>query len=230
MSSAQSAVNVQWCTRCGASHPPVDACFQLKPTGPERAGWRVMVEAPDGREVYSITMAPIGSRWRARVITMPNKPWPVPGGQVPLAFVGTSPEQVEQRAIEYVQEVCERHAFNLVAERAGRPHGGDAKTKEVPVGPRRRSRSVPVRWGPGRPTFEGVTGDLSEGGVFILTRQPLDIGTPLQLQLELAGGSITVRGVVKWVRERVEGGRPQGMGIRLTDPPAMYLHQVRRMA
>ncbi|MBI3179025.1 MAG: TIGR02266 family protein [Deltaproteobacteria bacterium] len=78
--------------------------------------------------------------------------------------------------------------------------------------------------------YTGLTVDISEGGLFISTIDILPRGTPIDLQLNLAGHSIAAKGEVRWIRDyndltpKIE----PGMGIQFTDlAPAAHnlIHQ-----
>lgn len=58
--------------------------------------------------------------------------------------------------------------------------------------------------------YSGVTSDVSEGGIFIATQYMLPIGTPVVMELELPRfeATLTVRGVVRWLREPEAMCRP----------------------
>jgi uncharacterized protein (TIGR02266 family) len=62
--------------------------------------------------------------------------------------------------------------------------------------------------------FAGLSGDVSEGGIFVQTYQHLVIGDRVALSLELPGGPIEVLGVVQWSREPGPFGGP-GVGVVL---------------
>jgi uncharacterized protein (TIGR02266 family) len=57
--------------------------------------------------------------------------------------------------------------------------------------------------------------DISQGGLFIATRRPLEVGSVVQLILEidLAESPLEVSGTVSRVRSEPRGGEPVGMGI-----------------
>jgi hypothetical protein len=75
----------------------------------------------------------------------------------------------------------------------------------------------------------GSTADLSEEGMFISTPVPLDPGVSIVVHLELEGNTVPLRGLVMWNRVRREPGRPVGMGLRLVNPPPVYLRYVRTL-
>ena len=62
--------------------------------------------------------------------------------------------------------------------------------------------------------FSGLSGDISEGGVFLSTYRSLPIGSAVDLEFSLPGSdrSLHVRGTVRWVREHSPFG-PRGVGI-----------------
>jgi uncharacterized protein (TIGR02266 family) len=61
--------------------------------------------------------------------------------------------------------------------------------------------------------YTGLSLDVSTGGVFVATYQPLEPGTPVRLFFVLPEGqSVEVAGVVRWTR--LSGGdTPPGMGV-----------------
>jgi uncharacterized protein (TIGR02266 family) len=67
--------------------------------------------------------------------------------------------------------------------------------------------------------YPGFVENLSEGGVFIATREPLPMGSQLTMMIGLpdGGAPIAVRGEVRWTREPTSEGAPLGMGIRFVD-------------
>lgn len=60
--------------------------------------------------------------------------------------------------------------------------------------------------------FTGLVRDVSRGGVFVATYQPLPVGTSVVLDLILPDDRIEVRGKVRWRRDLCEEAAP-GMGI-----------------
>lgn len=56
--------------------------------------------------------------------------------------------------------------------------------------------------------------DLSKGGMFISTPEPLSSGTELKMTIHIPGhGEVDVKGVVKWVRAEETDSEKAGMGI-----------------
>ncbi|HET7826350.1 MAG TPA: TIGR02266 family protein [Anaeromyxobacter sp.] len=69
--------------------------------------------------------------------------------------------------------------------------------------------------------------NISRGGVFIRTREPMPVGTSLSLELKLQGGEVAIRGegVVRWI----QAPPAAGMGIQFTDLDEPSLALVERM-
>jgi molecular chaperone DnaK len=67
--------------------------------------------------------------------------------------------------------------------------------------------------------IERYSVDVSRGGIFIRTKQPLAIGTPLRFEFQLQDGQalISGEGTVIWIREDdpTRAGQAPGMGVRL---------------
>jgi uncharacterized protein (TIGR02266 family) len=64
--------------------------------------------------------------------------------------------------------------------------------------------------------FTGLTGDLSEGGLFIATWRKVAVGAQLELALSLPDGPVLARGRVRWMRDAMECGAP-GLGVAFDD-------------
>ncbi|MGA9524004.1 MAG: TIGR02266 family protein, partial [Myxococcaceae bacterium] len=58
--------------------------------------------------------------------------------------------------------------------------------------------------------------NLSEGGMFIRSRQPQPVGTHLKFEVQLAGGQRVMRGtaLVRWVRQPGDPAGGSGMGVQ----------------
>lgn len=66
--------------------------------------------------------------------------------------------------------------------------------------------------------FSGLSGDISEGGLFVSTYRPLSTGSSVDLEFSLPGSSAPVkaRGEVRWLREHSQH-EPRGVGIAFED-------------
>jgi uncharacterized protein (TIGR02266 family) len=76
--------------------------------------------------------------------------------------------------------------------------------------------------------YQGLSENISEGGLFIATHQLLSIGTTLTLEFGLPGRSekVTVQGTVRWVRDAA-GSHSPGMGVAFTEMDADTLAAVK---
>ncbi len=225
-----------WCRACATQHGEQEPCpGELRATGAERHGWRITVDTPRGMETYGVLVAPCRSRWRARIVTYPDQLWVLPDGGASLKFVGDSPAEAEEAAARFILEQCERRGLRrhgvLPPVRAGRVNPEAAQG--VPpraVAPPRKLASFAVRFGRTKPTHEGRTVNLSARGMFLATDEPFKAGEPIRLWLDLGPLSLPLRGTVVWTRTEPEPGRPLGMGIRLFQPPRLYLEEVEKLA
>ena len=60
--------------------------------------------------------------------------------------------------------------------------------------------------------FSGLSGDLSEGGVFVETYRDIPVGSEVELEFDLPNGSVTAHGSVKWHRDHSDSS-PPGVGV-----------------
>ena len=64
--------------------------------------------------------------------------------------------------------------------------------------------------------YAGVAADVSAGGVFVSTPEPLKEGTDVELYFTLDGGrTLHAEGTVRWTRPK-SGGEAPGMGVAFT--------------
>lgn len=64
--------------------------------------------------------------------------------------------------------------------------------------------------------YAGVAADVSPGGVFVSTTEPLPEGTEVELYFTLDGGrTLHAEGAVRWTRSK-NGDQPPGMGVAFT--------------
>ncbi len=210
----------EYCPVCCAQHDLPQGCpGELRPTGPERHGWAVAVDALRGVELYGVIVAPSVPLWRARIVTYPRSPWTVPGGRSTIKFVGSTPGEAETKALQFVLHWC--------SERKRNPRDGFGPW-DLPYGPGsrrpppRKRRSQSIRYGMGEKMTLTTTANLSLGGMFVTAPEPLPPDTVLDLEMEIYDCVAQMRGVVVWGRDRLEPGRPRGMGIRLLNPPPVY--------
>jgi uncharacterized protein (TIGR02266 family) len=217
----------RFCEQCCSPHVAQAACpGELHATGPELPVWEVTVETPRGLEQIAVLLAPSHELWRARITTRPRTLWLVPGGASTLKFAGTTRQQALHQAIAFIDQHCVRRGYfrrdHMLPVDAAQP------SPSLPVRPRtaiplhRKRCRLALRWGVERPAVLAATDNLSVQGMFVATRKPADPGSAVRLNLDLAGMTARLEGLVMWTRERSERGRPAGMGLRLIHPPPAY--------
>jgi len=78
--------------------------------------------------------------------------------------------------------------------------------------------------------YTGFTSDISEGGLFVATHMLQPIGSELGLTFALpTGPEITVRGLVRWLRDPHEHSTdtPPGMGVQFQGLEGTDLERIR---
>lgn len=226
---------MEWCPVCCTQHVTRSDCpGELLATGPERHGRRITVAANARNETYGVLIAEAGDLWRARVLTYPNMLWSVPGGKGTVKFVGDSPRNVERQAVAFIERMCKARGYKVVEQAAELESAKVTDESADSESPRqgkdaRHLRVHEVHFGAEKAEKKATTGDLSRGGMFVATSEPLAAGSALRLRLELEGFSIPLVGTVAWARRRAEEGRPAGMGVNLHNPPALYTRFVREI-
>ena len=74
--------------------------------------------------------------------------------------------------------------------------------------------------------FSGLSGDLSEGGLYVSTYRAVQIGSPVDVAFTLPNGKVQAHGVVRWHRDATEPS-PPGVGIvfeALSDEQKELIH------
>jgi hypothetical protein len=226
---------MDWCPTCCTSHKPDAVCpGVLAATGPERHGWRLAVDTPYGMESYGVLVAPSDKLWRARIVTFPSSLWSIPDGEAAIKFVGSSPDEAERQAADFIEAFCKRRGYKPhevlppVVTGPVDPEAADSAENGAPT-PQRKLLAAPLRFGRTRPSRDAVTANVSERGLFVSTLDPMEPGATIALRLELEALSLPLRGVVTWSRRAAVRGRSRGMGIRLSHPPAVYVNYIRQL-
>ncbi len=69
--------------------------------------------------------------------------------------------------------------------------------------------------------YAGLTFDVSEGGLFVATYQPLAIGEEVEVELTLPTTTVKAKGVVRWMRAPSDepDAPPPGAGIAFAGLP-----------
>lgn len=99
----------------------------------------------------------------------------------------------------------------------------DARPAETPPehrSSRRVSVAVHIHWWSDSHFYSDLSGDISEGGLFLSTYRPLTVGSAVDVEFTLPGTerSIRARGEVRWVREH-SAELPRGVGIAFEKMP-----------
>jgi hypothetical protein len=233
--TTRTALIATWCSLCGTQHAPNVACpREVRATGPEKPRWRVAAETPLGVRGYGVLVAEAGARWCARIVTFPNILWMVPGGGQALKFLAKTEEDAVRQASDFIRQHCVAKGYLMrdeveFVEPVRRSVDLDGSKIFTGQPAPRFERRLPILFGHSRPTMPGRTGNLSETGLFVATAVPLSDGEALGLLLELEHCKVPLRGAVRWQRTRQSPGRECGMGLRLVNPPAIYLDYVRAL-
>jgi uncharacterized protein (TIGR02266 family) len=66
--------------------------------------------------------------------------------------------------------------------------------------------------------FSGLSGDVSEGGVFVQTYREIPVGSEVELEFELPTGHVATHGKVRWHRTKSDSA-PPGVGIAFEELP-----------
>jgi uncharacterized protein (TIGR02266 family) len=75
--------------------------------------------------------------------------------------------------------------------------------------------------------FSGLSGDVSEGGLFVQTYRPLETGDRVHLAFDLPDGRVEADGIVRWGRAHTDGVGA-GVGIafeELSDRDREVIHR-----
>jgi uncharacterized protein (TIGR02266 family) len=99
------------------------------------------------------------------------------------------------------------------------PNASLNEKETKPKRERRAARRIPIEVEIGLATetnfFTGFSEDLSDGGLFIATYQPLKVDTRLELTIRLPESEdIKAQGRVVWLREALDHA-PAGVGVAL---------------
>jgi uncharacterized protein (TIGR02266 family) len=77
--------------------------------------------------------------------------------------------------------------------------------------------------------FAGLTRDISEGGIFVATHLPFEVGTRLEIQLLLPSDAqpALLLTEVRWVRSySATSGVSAGIGLKFVEPPAAVVARI----
>jgi len=187
--------------------------------------------ADKGRlEYYGVLIAEAGECWRARVFTYPNMLWSVPGGRGTIKFAGATAKEAETLAVDFLRDHCDSRRFTMQDANeepsAGWGQGTTDRSATHAGKERRHPCKVPIRFGQDKASQAATTANLSPGGIYIATDKPMEKGKQIRMLLDVQAYTIPLSGTVAWVRVNEEAGKPRGMGVRLLQPPALFLRYV----
>src|SRR5262245_16900128 len=213
--------------------------FWGKRIGMMTPGYRRTVITPQGRETLQVWLAREDGRWIARIVTLPNRMWVKPGGREAPKFYGASREEAEMAAASFIES--ERVARGVRAP--GPAESGQGTLGRVAVAPRagfappdvpsppshRLIHRLLLRFGLEHPDIPGVTANLSETGLFIITSQPRPIGSEVAIDPRFAYRPVFLGGEVVWISPERRSGISVGFGVKLLSRPEEYLEQLRTL-
>lgn len=229
-----------WCLVCFTRHAADSKCHGEHPvSGPERNGWKAIVETPHAMEAFGVLVAPAGDVWRARILTYPRSLWTVPGGHGIMKFFARTPQLAEEQAIRFIEEFCAlrgytmRHGLELSAVAHARgllaPTPAAVRAAALTTVAPRWAMVIPVLYGVDALTLRAVTRNVSEGGLFVQTPSPIAEGRKVSMQLTMTASRLPLTGTEVWSRARLQPGRPPGMGVRLVAPSRAFLEYLREL-
>lgn len=188
------------------------------------------VLTPWGKETYQVFIQRAEAGWIARIVTLPNRIWVQPGAREAVKFYGANASEAEGAAAAFMDEERVATGRRLVAASAGDPEDSVESGILVPPAPRAATRLTQrflVRFGAEAPERPGVTGNLSESGLFIITDRPGSIGAGLEIDLRLPDLPLVLEGEIVWVNTLKRQGASLGCGIRLFERPPEYVKKLR---
>jgi len=165
------------------------------------------------------------------VVTLPRQIWVEPGGKRALVFEAATPERAEALAAAFIHADCVARGHRIAE--AG-PVGEEAAAWEPA---RRVVAAYPLRFAARkavdpvtpRVAVPGLTANLSETGLFVMTGRLLVPASPLSIDLRLPGMTERLDAVVVWTREHPAPGQVSGMGVRLIEPSLAYRSRIQSL-
>ena len=88
-----------------------------------------------------------------------------------------------------------------------------------------------AKFSSGDSRFRGISGNLSEGGIFIRSKQSFVPGSRVDIELELGDNETSrLQGVVKWSKRTALPTVQSGMGIEVTAKDSPYANLLRTLS
>ncbi len=85
----------------------------------------------------------------------------------------------------------------------------------------RLTKTIALKFQNRQSFVNAYTANISSGGLFIRTDNPLPVGEQLSLQIEIpdVAEALKLRCEVVWTREKAENNKPAGMGVKFCESP-----------
>jgi hypothetical protein len=150
--------------------------------------------------------------------------------------MAASAAQAEADAVLFLQEYCKHRGLkvskrlpNLEPGALDREESAETKADEQAQANRRRLKHIPLWWGTESASEEGISEDLSESGLFLISGKLQPKGRKVLLRIKAGEQMIELTGTIAWIRDVATPGRRIGMGIDLHAPPQAYKEYVRSL-
>jgi uncharacterized protein (TIGR02266 family) len=207
----------------------------MKPVLGGKPGFSTTVITPWGKETYQVWVEQAPPVWVARILTLPNRIWAAPGAREAMKFHGASFDEAESAAAQFIEEERIANSRRVWVPPVDRPDqrrpaaaAGAGAISGPPPGALRVPHRLLLRFGVQAPQLPGLTANLSETGLFIITDRPGPIGAQVRIDLRFPERPLLLGGEVVWVRERREQGN-LGFGVRLIEAPDEYTRRLMRL-
>lgn len=175
-----------------------------------------------GTEGYQVLVAPVGEQWQARIVTVPDTPWTIPGRAFSAKFLDDNPDEVQRLAVLHIFKVCRAANIEIVELGIRQAHVSDDVTTGRRMGGKRFRHRLTALFGINRPTTPALILDMSVTGLGLRTEFPEPVGKRIRVTIQIDQLRIPLTGVVVWSRRRTTSDLPVGMGIELEESPFAY--------
>ena len=190
-------------------------------------GYTTTVITPWGRETYQVWLNETARRdWVAKIVTLPNRMWALPGGREAVKFSGATRTAAETAAIHFIEDECIRTRRRMappIDSCLPLPPTADTSAESGSRPAPRFPHRLPVRFGTRSPDRPVVTANLSETGMFIITDAPAPVGAAVLIDLRFPDGPVVLGGEVIWARTQKQPHLSLGFGVRLTEQSREYV-------
>lgn len=196
-----------------------------------KRGYSTTVVTPWGHEIYQVWLTKSEENWVARIVTLPNRMWAQPGGREAVKFEAATEKEAETAAIHFIEQECIRTRRRMAPPATGQADHRIEYAAPKPAQPRPAPRfphRLLVRFGTMSPERPGVTANISESGMFIITDQPAPVGAHVLIDVRLPEGPVVLGGQVVWARTRKEADRSLGFGVRLVERAREYVVELKK--